>query len=72
MSAALFAQVHVALGEAEPALDALEKGLEERAPEMIWLRVRPSFRALHDQPRFMKLLEAVGLQAPVRGRSVGG
>ena len=71
VSAALFAQIHVALGESEMALTALEKGLDERAPEMIWLGVRPSFKALHDQPRFVKLLAAVGLETPVFGRSVG-
>lgn len=55
------AQVFVGLGETGAALDWLERAVEDRASELAWLAVRPVFDPLRGEPRFTKLLEAVGL-----------
>jgi len=61
VSAALLAQIHLALGERELALDALEQALTMRAMEMPLLAVRPAFDALKGDPRFERVLhEATG------------
>jgi Tfp pilus assembly protein PilF len=48
--------VHVALGNHEKALAALEKGFEERVPRMFGLKVYPRWDGLRDDPRFQDLL----------------
>jgi TolB-like protein/Flp pilus assembly protein TadD len=55
------AQVHIGLGESTVAQDWLERAMGDRASELAWLAVRPVFDPLSDEPRFRKLLEAVGL-----------
>jgi serine/threonine-protein kinase len=55
------ALLRTALGDLEEALDLVERMVEERAPHVVWLGVRPSFDPLRDQPRFERLLERVGL-----------
>lgn len=64
VSPVLPAQVTVALGDTERALDLLEQGREQRASDLIWLKVRPAFDGLRGEPRFQSLLEALGLVHP--------
>ncbi len=61
VSPVLIGQVHLALGRRAEALEALEQGLRTRSAEMIWLGVRPTFDALRDDPRFVALLQQLGL-----------
>jgi eukaryotic-like serine/threonine-protein kinase len=60
VSPALIAQVYAGLGDHEQALRWLDKGREVRAPEMVWLSVRPLFDQLRLDPRFIDLLRRVG------------
>jgi hypothetical protein len=55
------AQIQLALGSKNQALDSLEKAAEQRATDLLWLRVRPSFEPLADDPRFLAIAGAIGL-----------
>jgi hypothetical protein len=55
------AQIQLALGSKNQALDSLEKAAEQRATDLLWLRVRPSFEPLAGEPRFLAIAEAIGL-----------
>jgi serine/threonine-protein kinase len=55
------AQVHVGLGQRNEALTELEKAYGERAADLAWLGVRPTFASLHAEPRFKSLLAQLHL-----------
>jgi DNA-binding winged helix-turn-helix (wHTH) protein/tetratricopeptide (TPR) repeat protein len=55
------AQQWVAAGEAGRALDALERGLAERSTPMPFILQDPALRPLHDEPRFRRIVQALGL-----------
>jgi serine/threonine protein kinase/tetratricopeptide (TPR) repeat protein len=55
------AEAHLAMNEVPAALDALERGCEERADWMYSIGREPYFRALHAHPRFVALLERMRL-----------
>jgi tetratricopeptide (TPR) repeat protein len=57
----LIASFHVGLGDFEEALDWLEKACDERAANVVFLGVDPSFDPLRAHPRFQALLARVGL-----------
>jgi TolB-like protein/Flp pilus assembly protein TadD len=61
VSRVLFAQVLLGLGRTEEALDDLERALEDKATDLIWLGVRPMYDPLRTSERFRKLMSAVGL-----------
>jgi eukaryotic-like serine/threonine-protein kinase len=63
VSAALIAEVHVGLGEAEEALSWLAEAERERSPELCWIGVRAAFSPLRGHPRFAALVRAIGLPA---------
>lgn len=46
------AQVHLALGEHDAALERLEAAVPERSTDLIWLGVFPAFAALRGDPRY--------------------
>lgn len=52
-----FARVHSGLGEAERALDWLEKGCEQRELPMAMLKIHPVYDPLRDEPRFQAVIE---------------
>jgi hypothetical protein len=64
------ASIHMALGEREQALNWLEQAVEpdwlEQAVEpsrrMLYLRIDPTFRPLHGEPRFQALLKELRLE----------
>jgi eukaryotic-like serine/threonine-protein kinase len=60
VSAVLIAYVHAGLGEKDEALAWLEKGYEERAHHMLYLKVEPRWDALRNDPRFIEVLRRVG------------
>ncbi|HEX6738789.1 MAG TPA: winged helix-turn-helix domain-containing protein, partial [Vicinamibacteria bacterium] len=49
------ATVHLALGEAERALDCLEAAGDERDPWLVWLMVDPMLDPVRGHPRFVRL-----------------
>jgi TolB-like protein/Tfp pilus assembly protein PilF len=52
---------YIGLGDYERSLDWLERALEARSPTLTLLKVEPLFDPLRGHPRFMGLLEQVGL-----------
>lgn len=63
VSPALIAQVQVGLGDLGAALEWLERAVEVHATELAWLRVRPFFDRLYEEPGFSELLDRLGLPA---------
>jgi TolB-like protein/Tfp pilus assembly protein PilF len=61
VSAYEFATAYEALGEHEIALDWLERGFEEHAQGMGHLPTDPAFDTLHDNDRFIELVQKLGL-----------
>ncbi len=64
------ARLYSRLGEKRQALDALERGFREREGAMVWILADPIFRPLHEDPRFQRLVDQVGLTKAVRSFSV--
>ncbi|HEX6125550.1 MAG TPA: protein kinase [Pyrinomonadaceae bacterium] len=54
------ALIYVGLGDKDEALAWLEKGYEERAFQMQFLKVEPSWDPLRNDPRFIHLLRRIG------------
>jgi len=63
VSPALIAQVQVGLGDMSAALEWLDRAFEVHATELAWLRVRPFFDRLYEEPGFADLLGRLGLPA---------
>ena len=57
------ALIHLALGEAETALELLDRAYQEHDDALVTLKVNPRFDPLRGQPRFAELLRRVGLPA---------
>jgi serine/threonine-protein kinase len=55
------AVVYTGLGDKDRALEWLEKALDDRSLEMIFLKVDPRFDSLHADPRFAMSLRRIGL-----------
>jgi serine/threonine-protein kinase len=66
ISPARIAQVYAGLGETSAALDCLERAHAERAADVAWLRVRPVFASLREEPRFTALVAKSIPAAPAR------
>lgn len=49
------------MGELERAVDELERGCEERDPQVVWLQALPFCRHLAGVRRFQKLIDQIGL-----------
>ena len=56
-----FAYIYAALGDTDKAIAYLEKGYEERAFQMQFLKIDPRWDNLRDDPRFTDLMRRVGL-----------
>ena len=59
--AATLADVHIALGDADRAIDCLEMAIEERSIIATWLPYERRFDPLRGHPRFPGLLKRIGL-----------
>ncbi len=55
------AEIHLALGEYDRAIEYLEKGYEERCSLMIWVMIDPIYEPLKADPRYQDLLKRMGL-----------
>ena len=60
--APIYAFIYAALGDEDKAIEYLEKGYEERAFHMQFLKIDPRWDKLRDDPRFQELLKKVGLR----------
>jgi len=58
-----FFVVHSGLGEKDMALDYLEQAFDERSPRMISLHQYPFYDELRSEPRFVALVDKVGIAA---------
>lgn len=61
VSPATIAQVHACLGDATRTIDLLERAVDVRAADLVWLNVRPAFRSLHGDERFRAIVRRLGL-----------
>ena len=61
LSPVQMAQIQLGLGSKAEALDSLEKASEQRAADLLWLRLRPAFEPLRHEPRFIAIADAIGL-----------
>jgi tetratricopeptide (TPR) repeat protein len=52
----IIARIYAALGEEELALDWLERAYEDRSAHMPIIRIYPSFKDLHSEPRFQEIV----------------
>ena len=66
------AQVLLGLDRMGAALAELENAVANRAGEVIWLGVHPSFRALRHETRFRSMLEQIGLASQLPPTSLAG
>jgi serine/threonine-protein kinase len=56
VSPALIADVHLGLGEREEGLAWLEKAAVGRSADLVWIKVRPVYDEIREDPRFRALL----------------
>lgn len=54
-------RIYAALGDKNRAFEWIEKAYEERASELVYLKVFPLFEALRSDPRYATLLKKIGL-----------
>ncbi len=55
------AEVYSALGDADQAINELDKAYQDRSNSLIFLRVDPEFDVLRSNPRFQSLLQRLQL-----------
>jgi TolB-like protein/tetratricopeptide (TPR) repeat protein len=60
-SAYSIAGIHAALGDCEAAFDWLNKAYEQRDLQLVSLKVDPSLARVREDPRFLELVNRVGL-----------
>lgn len=56
-----FAVLQAALGDANQAIDWLEKAFDTRVVQLNWLKMDPRFRSLHGDRRFQDLVKRLRL-----------
>ena len=59
--APLIANLHVALGDKDRAFEWLDKGVDERGENIVWLRTEPTFDPLRSDARFRDVLRRLKL-----------
>jgi len=55
------ARLHAQLGEKDAAFEWAGKALEQRDPNLLWIKVEPAFDSLRSDPRYLALLEKMNL-----------
>jgi predicted Zn-dependent protease len=58
------AYVHLAMGDKDRAVEALDQSFQQRSSDMVVLTVDPVFDSLHRHPGFLALAKKMGLPAP--------
>ncbi len=56
------ALVHNSLGETEETLAWLERGFEQRDAKMVFLKVKPKWNNLRNEPRFVDLIKRMNFK----------
>jgi tetratricopeptide (TPR) repeat protein len=56
-----FAVIYAGLGDKDQAFQWLERSLEDRAWDIVFLKVDPLMDNLHSDPRFVELVKRIGL-----------
>ncbi len=71
VSAVCIADIYLALGNQNEALNWLERGFAERDPNLTWLKIDKPYNQFRDNPRFQSLLQKVGLahKKPIRQKT---
>jgi tetratricopeptide (TPR) repeat protein len=59
VSAARVAQLEAALGDGDAATSSLERAIEDRAADLVWLDVTNAFEGLRGDPRFRAVRDRV-------------
>ena len=54
----------VQMDEPDLAIEYLEKSFDVREVNNVFIRIDPDLRPLHDDPRFLQLLDRAGLKPP--------
>jgi hypothetical protein len=54
--------IYVALGQKERAFELLEDAYNERSFQITYLKVRPDFDPIRNDPRFANLIRRIGLE----------
>ena len=55
------ARVYIGLGDKDRALQWLRKGYDEYSDQMLRLAVEPSYDGWRSDPRFIRMLQGIGL-----------
>jgi hypothetical protein len=58
------ALIHTGFGDNPSALECLEEAFRLRSARLTWIRLDLRFRPLYDEPRFLAILEGMGLAVP--------
>jgi len=61
VSPVLLAQLLLACGETEQAMEFLQRARQTRASDLVWIKVRPVFDALRNEPRFDRICQEMRL-----------
>ena len=67
-----FAGIYVGLGDNNRAIEYLERSYEEHSHWLIYLHIDPGMDALRDYPRFLNLMQRVGLPRDGRDSNLKG
>jgi hypothetical protein len=58
-----FAEVHLALGDVDRALEYLRRSFDLHLPDMIGIAVDPWLRSLHGRPAFDEMVASLGISS---------
>lgn len=64
VSADAVAAAYMAVGDTARALDMLARAVDDRAFTLVFLPHYPMFDALHDNPRYKRIVDRIGVVAP--------
>jgi len=56
------AYIYIYLGNKDQAFAWMEKGVQERSGQILWLRIEPLFDPLRSDPRFDEMVRRMGLK----------
>ena len=62
VSRTAFARIFTGMDDKDSALFALEEAFATQASNLVWIALHPAFRRLHSEPRWIRLLERIGVR----------
>ena len=63
LSPTLIANIYFQLGDLDDAFSWLERAVELRTRDVIFLPIEPAYDGVRDDPRYLKIVEAMGLRS---------